>query len=343
MSEPDTELPRGQLFEEAAAWFARMRGPDAVASRGDFEAWLARGALHRSAYNRAAEIFAMGKLLQDHEAEGAETDTRPECKRALVAGTVAAICLVFGAGWIGLGHTGGPRRDSVVAEQRPDETRPLELASQKREGAVYRLNDGSIVTLAAATRLRVDMTREVRRLVLEAGEGRFNVAHERRPFIVYAGGGSVTARGTVFDVALSPDRRIRVRLIEGVIEVAVPDHSPALRRQRLVTGQSTSFVAQTAPGGAAQQSVSPGGGAQAAEAVQEYDRVRMSDLIEAANRSSKRPIRLSAALGERRVSGRFRIDDTELLADRIAALFDLIVDRSNPSVILLRPRASRKI
>ena len=55
MSEPDRDRPQGQLFEEAAAWFARMRGPDAEASRDEFEAWLARGALHRSAYNRAAD------------------------------------------------------------------------------------------------------------------------------------------------------------------------------------------------------------------------------------------------------------------------------------------------
>jgi transmembrane sensor len=48
-------------------------------------------------------------------------------------------------------------------------------------------------------------------------------------------------------------------------------------------------------------------------------------------------------LGERRVSGRFRIDDTELLADRLAALFDLTVDRSKATAILLRPPARRNI
>jgi transmembrane sensor len=78
--------------------------------------------------------------------------------------------------------------------------------------------------------------------------------------------------------------------------------------------------------------------AQAAAAVQEYDGVSLSDLIETANHLSRRPIRISGSLGERRVSGRFRVDDTDLLAQRIAALFDLAVDRSNPSEILLKPR-----
>jgi transmembrane sensor len=339
MSEPDTDLPRGQLFEEAAGWFARMRGPDAEASRGEFEAWLARGALHRSAYNRASEIFAMGKLLQDHEAEDAQAAARPRRKRALVAATFAAVCIVAGtAGWMGLHQTVQRGNNAIVAGQRPTGSRPLELASQAREGAVYRLTDGSLITLGAATRLTVDIRPEVRRLVLEAGEGRFSVAHESRPFIVYAGGGSVTARGTLFDVALTPDRRVRVRLIEGVVEVVAPARASAAPRRRLVAGQSTSFEAQTAPGGTAQVPGSADEGAQAAAAVQEYDGVSLSDLIETANHLSQRPIRISGSLGERHVSGRFRIDDTDLLAQRIAALFDLAVDRSNPSEILLKPR-----
>ena len=339
MTEPDTDRPEGQLFEEAARWFARMRGPDAEASRGEFEAWLARGALHRGAYNRAAEIFAMGKLLQDHEADGARHPWLAQRRRMLVTGTVAAVCLAVGAGWIGLRQTAeDPKVQTTVDEQGPSGTGQFELTTRPRESAAYRLSDGSLVTLAAASRLRVDIRPEFRRLTLEAGEGRFRVAHESRPFIVYAGGGSVTARGTIFDVALSSDRRVRVRLIEGVIEVASPGRTAARRRQRLVAGQSTSFPAQEPPMAAARHSGRPAGSAQAAEAVHEYDGARLGDLIDAANRNSQRPIRIVGAIGDRRVSGRFRIDDTDLLAERIAGLFDLTVDRRSPSVILLKPR-----
>jgi transmembrane sensor len=336
MSEPDTDRPRGRLFEEAATWFARMRAPDAEASRDDFEAWLARDALHRSAYNRAAEIFAMGKLLEEHDAENARPAERAERRLMPVAAAVAAVSLAVGAGWIGLREVAEPRRDqAIAAAQDPERTKPVELASQAREGAAYRLTDGSLITLAAATRLRVEITPQARQLTLVTGQGRFKVAHEARPFIVYAGGGSVTARGTVFDVALSSDRRVRVRLIEGVIDVAVPSPAPSSRRQRLVAGQSTSFAVQR---GSAQQSVFPSGGSESAEGPREYDGVRLSDLIEAANRSSQKPIRMSGTIGQHRVSGRFRIDDTDVLADRIATLFDLLVDRSNPSAIVLKPR-----
>ena len=72
-------IPEGQpeegddaLAREAAHWFARMRAPDANASRAEFEAWLAQGPEHRVAYNDAAEIFALGKLLAEPGEQGGE-------------------------------------------------------------------------------------------------------------------------------------------------------------------------------------------------------------------------------------------------------------------------------
>src|SRR3546814_2415667 len=50
-----------QLNREAIEWFARMRGDEAERHRASFERWLARGALHRSAYNRIANVYSEGK------------------------------------------------------------------------------------------------------------------------------------------------------------------------------------------------------------------------------------------------------------------------------------------
>ena len=70
MNEPQSEAPkaqrgRGQLFEEAAAWVEKMRGPDAEQYRTEHNAWLKLGALHPSAYNLAEETY-----LIDHPTEG---------------------------------------------------------------------------------------------------------------------------------------------------------------------------------------------------------------------------------------------------------------------------------
>lgn len=59
---PEDEARQDQLLEEASLWFARMRGPEADINRPAFNKWLARGAAHLGAYNRAAEIFSMGSL-----------------------------------------------------------------------------------------------------------------------------------------------------------------------------------------------------------------------------------------------------------------------------------------
>ena len=59
-SEPSGDENAHTLAGEGAQWFARMRAPDAEKRRAEFETWLGATPAHRSAYNRAAEIFAMG-------------------------------------------------------------------------------------------------------------------------------------------------------------------------------------------------------------------------------------------------------------------------------------------
>ena len=90
------------LLEEAAAWFARMRGPQAEVSRKEFERWLARGALHPAAYNRAAEAFAMGKLLADdcdHDAVATPQRKIPD-RRLLVGAAAAALLIGLPSTWL---------------------------------------------------------------------------------------------------------------------------------------------------------------------------------------------------------------------------------------------------
>src|SRR5947209_3857903 len=82
------------------------------------------------------------------------------------------------------------------------------------------LKDGSVVTLGAASSLTVTFTQARRVAVLDRGEARFRVQHDPwRPFTVFAGLGSVTAVGTVFDVRRYSSR-VFVTVSEGVVEVA---------------------------------------------------------------------------------------------------------------------------
>ena len=344
MSEPERDSQaNGRLFEEAAAWFARMRAPDGQASRADFEAWLARGASHRAAYNRAAEIFAMGKVLGDERDTG--TSGQPAAQRrtrqwmpVLAAAALAAIA----ASWIMFAPARFP--GSMTAQS----TREAEFQLSESASGIarsVRLADGSLIILQRGSRLDIAYDSTERRLTLLGGKARFEVAHERRPFVVHAGGGSVTAHGTIFEVALSSDRHVSVRLIEGVVDVALPSGSRGGAGRQAVRqmhrGEALSFTAASgpAPTGAAEVSgaaPSPSASASRLDA-RDYDQIRLGDLIANANSKASRPIRLAdPSLADRRVSGRFRIDDPGLLAERIATLFGLAVDRSDPSMIVLK-------
>ena len=186
MNEPSSEPRFGdQLMREAAGWFARMRGPDAEASRSEFEAWLARGALHRRAYNRASEIFAMGKLLSEDADEHSSSRKRRERLRTLIpAACVAFLVITLAAGWTAFnsdrGRGTGSKGAAVTSAQ---------LATGPAEVRAMRLADGSFVRLETSTALSALMDDRARRLTLRRGAALFEVAHEARPFIVYAGGG----------------------------------------------------------------------------------------------------------------------------------------------------------
>ncbi|MDT8760540.1 FecR domain-containing protein [Sphingomonas psychrotolerans] len=319
------------LDSQAAHWFARMRAPDAEASRDAFQAWLAQAPENRSAYSRAAEIFAMGKLLVEPDAS-----PPPVRKRKLVpAAMVAVIASVLALGGWALWHPAGspPVKPVVVASATVD-ARTVTTAGEAR---TIRLADGSTVHLTADTALVIDIGSGRRNLKLLRGAARFEVTHEGRPFVVLAGGGSVTARGTIFEVALAASGKVDVRLLQGAIDVALPRqrNEPAQPVRKLVAGESVSFA------GLAEAASAPAAGGSAPTpptiaAALEFEATAVADLVALANRGAARPIRLAdQSLGAERVSGRFRIDDTALLARRLGALFGSSVDLNDPREIVL--------
>lgn len=349
------EGPMGNpLMDEAALWFARMRGPEAERHRAAFEAWLARGALHRSAYNRAAEIFSMGKFLageqsasdQDRE-NPANTAPRPHFWRpALLAG----FFVLMGLAWlifIRPADTVFGNAAHIADTVSGGEQRTVELATGRADTRTERLADGSTVTLGPLSLLAVSYHSGQRTLRLERGRARFSVAHDRRPFVVHAGNGTVTALGTVFEVIVRPDSKVEVNLLNGRVDVAIPSAAPSRRQvKRLAPGQSIIFTAaisadvgagQSPAAGTQEPAFDPGAGT--GTQMREVHGARVADLIAEAHAASAIRIRLTdASIGEQRVSGRFRVTDPERLAERLAAMFDLTVDRSNPLVLVLRKR-----
>jgi transmembrane sensor len=347
MSGPGREN-KDQLWSEATLWFARMRSPDAEEFRPEFDAWLARGALHRRYYNRAAEYWVdSGRALsendvQEESAHGPKVGPKTRTTRNRVAALSAACLLFAGSATLWFAH----QRDGDRLSAPPVEVAPItswQFATRAGERRLVRLADGSVVTLGDDSVLRAVLSDRTRRLELARGKARFAVAHDARPFVVFAGGGSVTAHGTVFDVAFVPGQRVSVRLIRGSIDV----RPPPVRRgpfqsaaRRLQAGESMSFAAIPAPGSSGQPATpAPAADSARSENARDYRDVRLADIVAEANRDAPVPIRFAdPATGEKRVSGRLRTGDNMLLAERLAALLDLVVDRRDPSEIVLRAK-----
>lgn len=348
MIEPDpsgTPPTRDQLMREAADWFVRMRGRDAAEHQTEFEAWIARGALHRAAYNRAAEIYSMGKVLDKPQEAECEVQ-RPHKRRWVPLTMLAATATVALIGsWV---LSSPEERGTVIATSAspPDSPADTQLVTVLGESRTFLLADKSKATLGSDSLLVVGFDQAERNLRLHRGQARFDVAHEARPFVVHAGGGTITARGTVFDVAISADHKVTVSLVRGAVDVVSPasrisDAGGQVATVRLTPGQATSFEEQsvpTIPIGMRRNSPAPASArveADSSSAAQDFNEVRLADVLAAANRVSKVAIRLdNLALGERRISGHFRLDDADKLSRRLAMLLDLEVDRRGTEIVL---------
>ena len=209
------------------------------------------------------------------------------------------------------------------------------------------LADGSTVSLSPGSALETRFDARKRELKLETGRAWFEVAHEARPFVVLAGGGSVTARGTIFEVILGRDNAVTVHLLRGAVDVERPMAVAAAAGgkpniTRLAPGETLSFGTPSRPS----MSIAAPPEMQAivqtspvnSQAV-EFDRTPLSQIVAHTNRGAALSIHLAdPAIGDLKVSGRFRIDDPERVAEQLATLFNLKAERIGKDEILLQAR-----
>lgn len=226
-----------QLPMDAAGWDSRMRSPlCSEEDREGFADWCAQSEDNRREFDA---LHAQIKALKD--AAPVDPVLRAVIDRAVVASgerrrrSVAlaasiALAVVFAAG-------GG-----YVAFTKIERPLPEVYRTNRGEQATVRLADGSVVTLNALSELRVKYRRGERGLTLSQGEALFEVAKERRPFVVTVGRREVIAHGTAFDIRTDAER-FRLTMVEGKVSV----HSAGAKGADkagvpLVAGQQMSAV-----------------------------------------------------------------------------------------------------
>ncbi|HEX5777003.1 MAG TPA: FecR domain-containing protein [Caulobacteraceae bacterium] len=204
--------------EIATAWFARRRSGVMTAEEGArLETWLDADPANRAAYDaveltwRAADALRAEPEVLSLREEALKARFVP--RRRLMAAAVAAAAVIGGVllSPLALGSVGALR---ALHDQ--------EFRTGVGQQATVKLPDGSVVTLNTDTVLRTRQAEGRRLLFLDKGQAYFKVARDpSRPFVVAAGGRTVTALGTAFDVRVSP-REFKVTLVEGKVRVEAP-------------------------------------------------------------------------------------------------------------------------
>ncbi len=372
-----------RIQERARYWFTVMRS-DTRSERDEAEhkIWLNANLAHRRAYREVEELWGLlggfGEGPEVREARRlAKQYTTPAVYHLEPAVTAEAV-------------QQGQAVEAVPGNPRPFTRRwmpmamaasimfvllgsgalfnqPLDWLQQSPvyqtalgENKTYVLEDGSTIVLDTQTRLSIDFSAATRRIVLESGQARFDVAHDKsRPFVVEAGSGRITALGTAFIVKKADKNtsgsEILVTLLEGKVAVAqekAPDPATALLQESTAShpAEDKFAPAPTVTLEAGQQvAYSPSGISAKAEvdleqatAWQEgrlvFEDHSLAEVLADLNRYSSTKILLgNSKLDDIRITGVFKTGDNKKVVQTLTTYFNIRATNDNYGNLILTP------
>lgn len=193
---------------EALDWWARCNRGLSATEEAEFEAWLSEDRRNAAAFNELDGTWEM--LREAGDGRGRETNggaarqgrTWPKRFVQLAAAIVvaAAVGVAYLSWW----------RPAHFA---------TEMATPVGGFRTMRLPDGSVLLLNTDSIVQAEFGSSTRRVKLVRGEAHFTVAPApARPFVVEAGGISVRALGTAFNVRLESNS-VEVLVTSGKVQV----------------------------------------------------------------------------------------------------------------------------
>ncbi len=241
--------PSDTQLEQATKWFLRVRSEAAqVEDLPALKDWLDADPLHKLAYQQVRATWsALGTLSSTPEVMLGRRDALDDAHKVYLRRwsvpkkvsryiPLAASIIVAIVGALTWMHTQRGVYTTDVSERR-----------------TLTLEDGSVVTLDAKSRVRVQYEANQRVIALERGQARFDVAKDpTRPFRVNAGDQTVIALGTQFNVELVSGN-VLVSMIEGHVAVTGIEAASAQPLQSLRLSQNDGSKAASAPPGSQPQ------------------------------------------------------------------------------------------
>lgn len=283
--------------DEAAQWFVRLQDqPLSVEDQHLFDAWRGEHPAHQYEFEVLQGLWSVADLLPRHRLQALVETPVPRKRRALVRCAMAASVLAVA---VGLGLFSGLDHPAVYDAQFST------VLGERRQVA---LPDGSLMDLNSRSVVAVHYEKGQRGIELKQGEALFSVEHDSsRPFVVQAGAGQVTVTGTRFDVRRDDDQT-RVVVEAGTVKVQGHAAQPVVT---LTAGLGTSIDNQGAV--AAARPVN----AQALLAWQTgklvFNDASLAEVAREVSRYREKPLRVSTAASELRLTSVFKSNDTDAL------------------------------
>ncbi len=182
-----------------------------------------------AALDEWADELAADEFIQS-EIGSRKSEAKSKFTTTLGRWAIAAcvlVAIVAGLQWSG--ENSMPQNDILRYVTRIGEQKTIELS------------DGSVITLNTASQVLVDMTDNMRRVVMDRGEAWFNVARDPlRPFTVELEGRSISVLGTEFSVRRSAEG-FSLALLDGVVAIHRQGQEPEVDAPYLKTEEGTTL------------------------------------------------------------------------------------------------------
>ena len=321
--------PSAAVRAEAAAWVARLHGPNRTPHvEAGLRRWLADDPEHAAAFELLTDTWEKSARLRRRPLEQVASWEGPGFRISFPRAALAAAATVVLAILATIFYLHTDAVTTGVGELR-----------------TLTLDDGSRVHLNTDTRVRVDYDKQTRHVSLERGEALFEVAKRPDwPFIVAAGGREIKALGTEF-VVRRDGKRLSVMLMEGKVTVTHGTEGqskgspPETETFTLVPGDRVTFVG----------SATPTLDRPAPERITAWlrgevalDNTSLADAVAEMNRySHQRIVADDPALAAIRVSGIFQAGDLANFAQAVARMHHIKVLNQQDEIVLMTGETAR--
>lgn len=325
-------MSTAEVKQAAAEWLVRLEsGSMPLAEREQFVEWLRASPVH------VAEMLHLARMHQglSQFSQWADIAPEPVADAPVASGSVIpfpGVKLERSAPrrWLGLAAAAVVAAVVVSGVMLTHRLGRTVIATQVGERREMTLADGTEMSIAPDSRVRVTLDSKLRRIELDHGEVFFHVSKDpKRPFVVDAGLTRALAVGTSFNVERLTDTVV-VTVVEGRVDVGPTDSTAIVvaANEQVSVGRNGRTAPLRRVDGTRETAWLQG------QLV--FDGDPVAEVVRRFNSYNHIQVRVAdESLAARPVSGVFRATDPESFIAFLQSVAGAKVQRTHPNEIVL--------